>query len=179
MWILGATYRLRHFVVSFHEALDTSASRSDRHSMTELRVICAIGECWPKARSHSESSEPAIKVRNSGVKVGSHEWSKSETSKLTNFETALSLLPSVRKEARGCSETSRMSLLKWTRSRTAVCKLHICLTFRRLAWAAHCLQALLSLLAPTFDKERFHKAWKAALCIVTAADSLALSMDGL
>lgn len=98
--------------VSFHEALDTSASRSDRHSMTELRVICAIGECWPTARSHSESSEPAIKVRNSGVKVGSHEWSKSETSRLTNFEIALSLLPSVRKEARGCSETSRTSLVK-------------------------------------------------------------------
>jgi len=59
------------------------------------------------ARSHSESSEPATKVRNSGVKVGSNEWSKSETSRLTNFETASSLLPSVSKEARGCSETSR------------------------------------------------------------------------
>jgi len=119
--------------VSFHEALETSASRSDRHSLTELRVICAVGEYWPTARSHSASSEPATKVRNSGVKMGSHEWSKSETSRFTNFETALSLLPSLSKRQEVVPKLSRTLLVKSPRCRTAVCKLHVCLTFRRLA----------------------------------------------
>jgi len=126
----------------------------------ELRVICAIGEYWPTARSHSASSEPATKVRNSGVKMGSHEWSKSETSRFTNFETALSLLPSLSKRQEVVPKLSWTLLVKSPRCRTAVCKLHVCLTLRRLAWAAHCLQALLSLFAPSFVTERVHKVWK-------------------
>ena len=85
--------------VSIHETLETSAPRSERHSLIELRVTCKIRECWPSAWSHPDSSEPVTKVRNNVVKMGSHERSKSETSRFTKFETALSLLPSVRTEA--------------------------------------------------------------------------------
>jgi hypothetical protein len=144
----------------------------------ELRVICAIGECWPTARSHSDSSEPATKVRNSGVKDGSNEWSKSETWRFTNFETALSLLPSLRKEARGCSETSRANL--W--SQRAVAQRCASYTY---AWPSDALREPRSICRHYFLCSRlpllqsaFTKSESVALCIVTAADSLALSMEG-
>ena len=126
--------------------------------LNKLRVICAIGgECWPTESSHSDSSESATQVRNGGVKMGSHEWSKSETSIFTNFQTALSLLPSLSAEAWGRRENSRTSLVKSARRRTAVCKLYFWMTSRRLARVAHCLQAWLSLFAPSFVTERVHK----------------------